>query len=143
MTVKLTKSGWSVCVAAVSALAGLVFYLITSVTGFLSGTAMSPLPIVCTVAAILLALVLVCAAKTLSPLATDFFVVAAALLLIAAFALFAMGRVTLVADVYFIPVNYPQAEASALNLSIAGRALYLVAIAAMIITAFSEKITKD
>lgn len=56
---------------------------------------------------------------------------------------FAMGRVTLVADVYFIPVNYPQAEASALNLSIVGMALYLVAIAAMIITAFSEKITKD
>lgn len=143
MAVKLTKSGWAVCVAALAALAGLVFYLITSMTGFLAGTAMSPLPVVCTVAAILLALLLVGASNKLSPLVTDLFVMAATLLLIAGFALFAMSRVSLVADVYFIPVNYPQSEASALNLSIVGMVLYMVSIVAMIITAFSEKITKD
>lgn len=142
MATKLAKNGWSVPVAAVAALVGLVLYLITSMTGFLAGTAMSPLPVICTAAAILLALVLTFAADKLSPVLLDLCVAAATLLVIAGFALFALGRVSLVADVYFIPVNYPQAEAAALNLSFAGLAFYLVSVLAMLAAAFSKRLSK-
>lgn len=142
MLTKITKSGWSVSIAAVAALVGLVFYLITSMTGFLAGTAMNPLPVLCTVAAIVLALVLALVGDKLPAVVLDLAVVAAALLVIAGFALFALGRVNLVADVYFIPVNYPQSEAAALNLSFVGLGCYLVAVIAMVAAAFSGKLAK-
>ena len=125
-TTKLAKSGLSVWVALVTAVIGLVVYLVTSFTGYLAGSATNPAPIVCTVIAIVLAVVL-----------------AATALLIASFALFALGRVSLVADVYFIPVNYPAAEETALNISIVGLVSYLVSIVAMIAACFSGKLSRD
>lgn len=50
-----------------------------------------------------------------------------------------ISRVSLAADVYFIPVNYPASEASALHISIVGAALYIVADIVMIVTAFVKK----
>lgn len=138
----LTKNGRSVCIAAVFALVGLVFYLVTSMTGFLAGTAMNLLPVLCTVAAILLALIVALVGDKLPAVILDLAVAAAALLVIGGFALFALGRVSLVADVYFIPVNYPQAEAAALNLSFVGLGCYAVAVVAMVAAAFSGKLTK-
>ena len=143
MAKKMTKSAWITCFGAVAALVGLVFYLITSLTGFLAGTVLNPLPIILTAAGVLLALVLVLAAEKLSPLVTDLFVVGAAVCLIAGFILFALGRVPLVADVYFIPVNYPQSEVQALNLSIVGMVCYLLSIAAMIVVAFTGRFTRE
>lgn len=142
MLSKIRKSGWSICIAAVTALVGMVFYLVTSMTGFLAGTAMNPLPVLCTAAAVLLALILVFAGEKLPAALLDLMVVAGALLVIAGFALFALGRVYLVADVYFIPVNYPKAEVTALNLSFAGVGCYLVAVVAMIAASFSGKLAK-
>ena len=46
---------------------------------------------------------------------------------------------SLAADVYFIPVNYPQAEETALHLSIVGIVLYLASIIIMIVEALSAK----
>lgn len=53
--------------------------------------------------------------------------------------MFVMTRVTLAADVYFIPVNYPAAEADALHISIAGVACYLLADIVLIVEAFAAK----
>lgn len=125
--------------AAVIALVGFVFYLITSFTGYLAQSAVDPIPIICSV----LALALLCACwfagKSLSPLLRDLAATAAGVLLIVSFALFALSRVSLAADVYFIPVNYPQAEETALHLSIVGIVLYLVSIVVMIVEALSAK----
>lgn len=125
--------------AAAAALAGFVFYLVTSFTGYLAQSAVNPVPIVCSVLA--LALLCVCwfTAQSLSPLVRDLLAIAAGVLLIVSFAFFTLGRVSLAADVYFIPVNYPQAEETALYLSLAGIALYLVSIVIMIVEALSAK----
>lgn len=142
-TTKLAKSGLSVWVALVTAVIGLVVYLVTSFTGYLAGSATNPAPIVCTVIAIVLAVVLAAAGDKLGRGVLDLAVLATTALLIASFALFALGRVSLVADVYFIPVNYPAAEETALNISIVGLVSYLVSIVAMIAACFSGKLSRD
>lgn len=136
----LTKAGYMTCVAIITALAGMILYIITSTTGYLAGTAMNPLPIIFTLVAMLLACVLVGAANKLNPLLVDLLVFVSASFIIASFALFLLERISLAADVYFIPVNYPLAEEVALNISIVGFVCYVISIISMIVVGFSDKV---
>lgn len=69
----------------------------------------------------------------------DVLLVAANVCLIGSFAVFVLARVSLAADVYFIPVNYPASEATALHISIVGAVCYLVGIVTLIVEGFSAK----
>lgn len=126
-------------VALVLAIIGLVIYMMTSLTGYLAGTAMNVLPIVFTVIAVVALLADIVMAGKLPSVARDAMVVIASALLVASMAIFIMARVTLAADVYFIPVNYPATEADALHISIAGAACYLLADIVLIVEAFAAK----
>lgn len=124
----------SLWTALVCSVAGLAIYLASSMTGYLAGKGLSAVVIVCTL------LAWVCLAPVeLARLDGEHSVVAsmrslaAEVLLLIAFAVFAMSRVRLAADVYFIPVNYPPSEQTALNWSILGVAGYAVAIVAVIV----------
>ena len=70
---------------------------------------------------------------------SDVLLVAADVCLIGSFAVFVLARVSLAADVYFIPVNYPASEATALHISVVGAVCYLVGIVALIVEGFSAK----
>lgn len=140
MMKSLTKSGWLICTSIIMALAGMAFYIFTSTKGFLAGSTLKLAPIIFTVVAIVLACVLVGVTNKLNPLLIDILVVVSTVLIIASFSLFVLGRVSLVADVYFIPVNYPKAEEIALNISLVGIGCYSISIITMIIAAFSSKI---
>ncbi|OZG65261.1 hypothetical protein [Bifidobacterium eulemuris] len=126
-------------IAAVAAVVGLVVYLITSTTGYLAGKEMNVLPIVCTVLAVVALLAMVAAGPRLGELANDALLIASEVLLVVSFALFTLDRVSLAADIYFIPVNYPASEQSALNISLVGVVAYLVAIVLLIVKAFTAK----
>lgn len=128
-----------ILIAAVTALVGLVFYLITSFTGYLAQSAINPVPIVCSAAALVLLCVCWFTAQSLSPLVRELLALVAGILLIASFAFFTLARVSLAADVYFIPVNYPQSEEIALYLSLVGIALYLASIITLVVEALSAK----
>ena len=90
-----------------SALVGLVIYLITSLTGYLVDTPFNAIPVVCT--AVGMVLILACD-KVKAGIVKDVLLVAGALALIGALSLFAMDRVRVAADVWFIPVNRPVSE---------------------------------
>lgn len=126
-------------VAAVTVLAGLLFYIVTSFSGYLANSAVNPAPIVCSVVALALIAAVFAAGGRLPALIRDLLLMAAGVLVIISLSLFAMRSVSLAADVYFIPVNYPQAEETALNLSIAGIVLYLASLVTLIAEAFSSK----
>ena len=126
-------------IALVLAVAGLAVYIVTSTTGYLAGTAMNVLPIVLTVVAVAALVVDIALGSRLPAVVRDLCVVGASVLLAASIALFVMSRVTLAADVYFIPVNYPAAEADALHISIAGVVCYLLADIALIVEAFAAR----
>ena len=119
--------------ATVTALVALVIYLVTSLTGFMAGKAMNIWPVVLTVAAI----VLLFAADKMKPSALkDVVIVLTGFALIGCISFFAMDRVKLAADVWFIPVNRPETEDVALYCSLAGVALVIPSMAAASNTAF-------
>lgn len=60
-------------------------------------------------------------------------------MLLVSFYFFVMGRVKLAADVYFIPVNYPVAEAQALYISLVGVVFYLISLVMLITAGFRER----
>lgn len=123
--------------ATVTALAALVIYLLTSLTGFMAGKAMNIWPVVLTVAAIVL---LFAADKMKKPSALkDIVIVLTGFALIGCISFFAMDRVKLAADVWFIPVNRPATEDVALYCSLAGVALYLISFVTVTVKAFSHK----
>ena len=64
---------------------------------------------------------------------------AVGVLLILFFHQFAMGRVAVTADIYFIPVNHPTEENTAMTLSIAGMTALLISWLAVTLHAFTAK----
>lgn len=130
---KADKTAPMLAFAAAAALAGLAVYLYTSLTGYLAAAAMSLVPVACT--AVALAALAAVLLGRLSGLARDAAVALASAMLLASLYQFVLARVALAADVYFIPVNYPAAEAAALHISIVGAVLYLLADLALIIAA--------
>ncbi len=80
-----------------------------------------------------------CRRRKVNAVVYDILIVLINVMLLVSFYWFISGRVSLAADVYFIPVNYPASEASALHISIVGAALYIVADIVMIVTAFVKK----
>ena len=142
------EAGWikknGVTVAAVlRAAAGMVIYMVTSMTGYLASSAVNPWPVVCTVAAVVMLVVSAGMGSKMTAVMGDILVMAASVLLLVSFYYFVLARVQLAADVYFIPVNYPASEATALHISVAGVVLYLLADIAVIVKAFSKKAVQE
>ncbi len=140
---KLSRSGIAVLVALALALVGLIVYLITSLTGYLAGYSMDAIPVVLTIVAILIGATIVVLPDKLGARISEVVLVITSILLIIAFCFFVMARLDLFADVYFIPVNYPEAEEVALNISYIGFVSYIGAIVALIIAGFSNSLVKE
>lgn len=135
----INKSNLVFWIAAIAALVGMIIYIVTSVTGYLATAVMNPMPVICTVIAIIIAAFAAVGEEKVNAVVYDILIVLINVMLLVSFYWFISGRVSLAADVYFIPVNYPASEASALHISIVGAALYIVADIVMIVTAFVKK----
>lgn len=135
----INKSNLVFWIAAIAALVGMSIYIVTSVTGYLATAVMNPMPVICTVIAIIIAAFAAVGEEKVNAVVYDILIVLINVMLLVSFYWFISGRVSLAADVYFIPVNYPASEASALHISIVGAALYIVADIVMIVTAFVKK----
>lgn len=57
--------------------------------------------------------------------------------------LFVVSRIQIIADVWFIPVNYPETEGTALSISLAGIVFYLISIAATCVAGFAKKLNAE
>ena len=89
--------------AAAAALVGMIIYIVTSVTGYLATSAMNPLPVICTVAAIIIAAVAAVQEEKIPSVPYDILLVGISVLLLISFYYFILGRVSLAADVYCPP----------------------------------------
>lgn len=136
---KSKKGSILVILSALAALIGLVIYVVSSYTGYLATSTADIRPIVFTAIALVLLIALYGMGGRLPNLCYTVILWAAAVLVIASFGCFAMFRVSLAADVYFIPVNYPAAEEIALKISIGGIAGYVVSILMLILEGFFGK----
>lgn len=134
-----TKLNPKMIVAAAAGVIGLAVYGYTSLTGYLAASATSTLPVAFTLAALVCLALRQFAGDKMPAVLSDVLLVAADVCLIGSFAVFVLARVSLAADVYFIPVNYPASEATALHISIVGAVCYLVGIVVLIVEGFSAK----
>lgn len=139
MKIKITRSNIVTLVAMCTALVGMIIYIITSVTGYLAASGVNPWPIICTVVCAVLLSTAAFLNEKFTALSIDLMTAAGFVMLLVSFYLFVMSRVSLAADVYFIPVNYPEAEATALHISIVGAVFYLIALLALIAEGFRKK----
>lgn len=139
MKKQFEKSFGLVAAAAILALVGMVIYIVTSVTGYLAASSLNMIPIITTVIALVIMLATIAVNKKLSGIVIDITMFVSVGLLLYSFYEFVLGRVSLAADVYFIPVNYPASEASALHISIVGIVLYVIAVIGMIAAAFMRR----
>lgn len=133
------KSFKIVGLAAIFALAGLIVYIVTSVTGYLAASSVDVVPIVTSAAAIIIMLAICFANQKISGSIVDLMMLFSVALLLYSFYEFVIGRVSLAADVYFIPVNYPASEATTLHISLVGILLYVIADIAVIAAAFMRR----
>ncbi len=134
-----TKLNPKLLTAAVAGIIGILVYAYTSYTGYLAASATNMLPFVGGGIALVCILALLAAGNKLPAVVYDVVLLVAAAALIVGFAQFVLARTSLAADVYFIPVNYPAAEETALNISIVGAVGYLVSILALIVEGFTAK----
>lgn len=139
MKIKITGANIVTLIAMAAALVGMVVYIVTSVTGYLAVSAVNPWPIICTAVCMILLFAAAFMGEKLTPLVADLMAAAGFVMLLVSFYFFVMTRVSLAADVYFIPVNYPEAEATALHVSIVGVVFYLIALIALIVEGFRKK----
>ena len=136
---KSKKGSILVLLAALAALIGLVIYVVSSYTGYLATSTADMRPIFFSVIALALLVILYVMGGRLPGVCYTATLWAAAALVIASFACFALFRVSLAADVYFIPVNYPEAEEIALKISIGGIVGYAASILMLILEGFFGK----
>lgn len=133
------KSNISELIALVGAVIGLAVYILTSTTGYMAGQGVNAMTIALSVIAIVALIVKIALGGHVANVVNDVLLIGSEALLIVGFSLFALARVRLAADIYFIPVNYPASEQTALNISIIGVVCYLIAIIALIVKAFAAK----
>ncbi len=135
--------GYASLASIVASFIALIFYIVTSYTGYLAGSIVSPLPIVLTILSMAILVALIFFAEKIDRRIVGGILFVVNLLLTGSLCYFILGRVDLFADVYFIPVNYPAAEKSALMISIVGFVFYILALAANIYAAFGETLNKE
>lgn len=135
MAKKQSKLAWTAVCATVI---GLVLYIISGILFPSKSTLTFPVFAFSACALVFLAIAAY-AAKTLPGLLRDICLVAGGLCVIGAISFFCLGRMDPAADIWFIPVNYPAAEAASLYVSCAGLAFYFIAFLATLLKAFTAK----
>lgn len=140
---KQTVFGWITLAAAVLGLIAMIIYIVTSTTGYMAGQPVSALPIVFTIIAVLGLGAMFALADKLDKRIVGAILFVIDVLLAVSLCLFVVDRVQLFADIYFIPVNYPEGEGSALNSSIVGMVFYALALVCVVVTGFAKQLHKN
>ena len=97
----INKSNLILWIVAIAALIGMIIYIVTSVTGYLTDAVMNPMPVICTVVAIIAAVFAAIGEEKVNAIVYDILIVVVNILLLVSFYWFILGRVSLAADVYY------------------------------------------
>lgn len=134
--------GRALIFSALFALIGAGIFAYTSLYGYLAGRVVDWMPVYLTVGALALLLVMILFGKKMNGNFAGVLMLAVNVCLAIALCMFVTARIELAADIYFIPVNYPEGEELALNISIAGLGAYILAILSNIFAALGGSFNK-
>ena len=135
--------GKILCVSGLLALAGLIVYLVNTLSGYMASlhTTVAPLVVILPVVVILCALFLTMKPKALKGL-TGIATFVLAVLMGVATVFFVKERVDVIGDM-LTPVNHPDTQKTAVTVSIVGIALYFLSFVGLVITTGSDKLAKE
>jgi hypothetical protein len=140
---KQSVFGLLIAGGALAAVIGMIFYVITGVTGYLAGTPLDVWPILLPIFVFVIAAAVFVYGEKLKEWMLDLILQALVILESLSFVFFVMARLSCFADVWFIPVNYPAAELATVNLSVAGIVFTLLSVFAFIACGFMGKTVKE
>ncbi len=145
MIKKQTVFGWLSVAAGVLALVALIVYSINSDTGYYASSSTNSLPIAFAVISIVLCIGAPIIADKMDSRIPNVFVLIAAVLMSAAACVYILERVSLFADMWFIPTDPPAAESAALAPTMVGIIFYFVSALAAVAACFGKlnKTTED
>ena len=132
--------GWITLASALIALIAMIIYIASSTTGFLAGSVVNSTPIILTVFAIAILVASALLSDKIDGRITGAMLFVAVVLNAVSVCVFVVSRIQIIADVWFIPVNYPETEGTALGISLAGIVFYLISIAATCVAGFAKKL---
>ncbi len=135
--------GWITLASALVALIAMIIYIVSSTTGFLAGSVVNSTPIILTVFAIAILVASALLSDKIDGRITGAMLFVAVVLNSVSVCLFVVSRIQIIADVWFIPVNYPETEGTALSISLAGIIFYLISIAATCVAGFAKKLNAE
>ena len=135
--------GKILCVSGLLALAGLIVYLVNTLSGYMASlhTTVAPLVVILPAAVILCALFLTMKPKALKGL-TGIATFVLAVLMGVATVFFVKERVDVIGDM-LNPVNHPDTQKTAVTVSIVGIALDFLSCVGLVITTGSDKLAKE
>ncbi len=140
---KVNAFGYILCVSAVLALAGMVIYLVNSLTGYLAGSAaLNPAIILLPILVAACAVFLFLKPDTFNGTVTGIVTFALAVLMAVATVLFVVERVDVIGDM-LNPVNHPESQVTAVTWAIVGIVLYLVSFLGAVVTTLSDRLAKN
>ena len=129
MSFKEKQTVGSICLltSIILALIGFIIFVINSTTGYLAGSQINLGTLILSIVALVFGTLLFLFKDSTEKYDTLISIVIGLLLSISV-CLFIYSRINLAADVWFIPVNYPDAEETALWVSIVGVVFYILSI---------------
>lgn len=132
MTFKERQTKGSICLltSIILALIGFIIFIVSSTTGYLAGNQINLGVLITSIIALVFGTLLFIFKDSTEKYDTLISIVIG-LLLSVSVCLFIFSRKHLAADVWFIPVNYPEAEETALWVSIVGVGFYILSIIAL------------
>ncbi|HIU70372.1 MAG TPA: hypothetical protein IAC60_02140 [Candidatus Enterosoma merdigallinarum] len=141
---KFTKNTYVVLGSAVVLLIAFIIAVVSGTTGYMAGKAVNGLIVAFSLIALIILAALPFVSSKIGKIPTDILLVAAGALIAVTTCVLIWDRVTLAADVWFIPVNYPEAEEAALNVSIVGAVFYLISFVGVCVSSFfDDPLLKD
>ena len=135
---KFTKNTWLILASALLLLIAFLIAVISGTTGYMAGRSVSGLIIAFPIIAFIILVAIPFVSNRIGRIPTDILLVVAGALIAVATCALIWDRVTLAADVWFIPVNYPASEETALNISIVGAVFFLLSFIGVCVSAFFD-----
>ncbi len=134
--------GWITWAAAVIAIVALIVYIVNCTTGYYASSGVNALVIVFTI----ISIILLAAAPFLSGKMDDNIpavaILIAAVLMSVCACTFIIQRLSLFADMWFIPTTPPAAESAMLPSTMVGIILYFVTAVVSIVPVFAPRLAK-
>ncbi len=127
--------------ATILLIPGFIIFMVNSTTGFMKGSALSPLVVSLSIIAFLLGIALAAFGEKAGKFAGIFYLLFAAMIAIS-IAGIAWSVESIVADIFFIPVNHPESEDTSWALAVTSLVFYSLSFLAATASCFGAKLYK-